>query len=550
MKKDIHYIYLGLLLVFVLLLPYLINWDNNLITIHDYLDGIFIYPEIIRQNNAIWEFNSVMPFMNGINRDAFPMTFPWEFKPLINYFFPGYAGVYLNLLVVKLVAFLGMWLLLNKFICKNRWITFIISVIYAMIPFYVDFGLSSAGIPLLCFAILNLKNRTRIFINLLIIVLFGLFSSFPLSGFFVCIILFLYIIAIWYEEKQFNIYLILSLLLLSGIYILCNWPMMADFFWGAEFIPHRKEWIIDASFMDLIIEYVKDTFIMSQYHAGEFFVAPIIAIFCYVYYKYRKIDKTISSIMGLFVIIACFILIGKFSVLLPFEVFTSFQFDRFYFFYPALCFIMVGKSIDIVYTKKRNMALMLVIVLFICVFIRNKEYIVNCAKLVGVELSKEPSFKTYYDTSLFAQIHKDLNISNDYSTKVVSLGMVPAIASYNGFWSLDGYISSYSLDYKHKFRKVIEKELNKSKIIHTYFDNWGSRCYLFSSELGKKFIFGKKEEKSTSKLEINSNALKELGCQYILSAVEIRNYKELGLSYVNSYTTPDSYWNIRVYKLI
>ena len=43
--------------------------------------------------------------------------------------------------------------------------------------------------------------------------------------------------------------------------------------------------------------------------------------------------------------------------------------------------------------------------------------------------------------------------------------------------------------------------------------------------------------------------LKQLGCQYILSAVNIDNYKELNLKYQGSFTTENSFWDIKVYKL-
>ena len=127
--------------------------------------------------------------------------------------------------------------------------------------------------------------------------------------------------------------------------------------------------------------------------------------------------------------------------------------------------------------------------------------------------------------------------------------MYPSVTEYNNFYTLDSYVFNYSIDYKHRFRKVIKGELEKSETLRRYFDEWGSRCYIFSSDLGLKFLFSKTDNVSLSNLELNISELRNLGCDYIFSAVEIKNYKDLKLSYVNSYTTDQSYYNIRVYKL-
>ncbi|MBO5281674.1 MAG: hypothetical protein J6B43_00890, partial [Lachnospiraceae bacterium] len=62
----------------------------------------------------------------------------------------------------------------------------------------------------------------------------------------------------------------------------------------------------------------------------------------------------------------------------------------------------------------------------------------------------------------------------------MSLGITPAAALYNGFYCLDGYSNLYPLEYKHEFREIIARELEKSEGVRVYFDAWGNRCYLFN----------------------------------------------------------------------
>jgi hypothetical protein len=63
--------------------------------------------------------------------------------------------------------------------------------------------------------------------------------------------------------------------------------------------------------------------------------------------------------------------------------------------------------------------------------------------------------------------------------RVVSIGLHPAVAQYNGLYTLDTYNNFYPLSYKHQFLNIIAPELNKNKSLKSYFDLWGGRCYIF-----------------------------------------------------------------------
>ena len=95
------------------------------------------------------------------------------------------------------------------------------------------------------------------------------------------------------------------------------------------------------------------------------------------------------------------------------------------------------------------------------------------------------SFRDYYAIGVMEQVEAYLleqtgQKPEDY--RVVSLGIDPAAALYQGFYCLDGYSNNYSLEYKHSFRRIIAPELEKSQYLQEYFDDWGNRLYLFSAE--------------------------------------------------------------------
>jgi hypothetical protein len=113
-------------------------------------------------------------------------------------------------------------------------------------------------------------------------------------------------------------------------------------------------------------------------------------------------------------------------------------------------------------------------------------------RMAGIIKPQNPSFREFYDTKLFSGIK--MHIGKPAETyRVVSLGIFPRVASYNGFFCLDCYQNYYSLKYKHSFRDIIAKET------------------------------------------------------YIISAVEIVNYESMGLALENVFE--GDYWRIHLYRV-
>ena len=128
------------------------------------------------------------------------------------------------------------------------------------------------------------------------------------------------------------------------------------------------------------------------------------------------------------------------------------------------------------------------------------------------------------------------------------VGLHPAIAQYNQIPTIDGYVVLYSLAYKHQIQSIIQAELNQNKFIKNYFEQWGSRCYLFDNEAviaGDGIL--KKQKCCTEKLDYNFEKLKQLKCGYILSAVEV-NQPSVHLKLLSK--VEDSNWRIWIYKIL
>ena len=100
--------------------------------------------------------------------------------------------------------------------------------------------------------------------------------------------------------------------------------------------------------------------------------------------------------------------------------------------------------------------------------------------------------------------------------KTMSVVYDPMIAVMNKIYSIDGYHNIYPLDYKFKFRKIIEKELENNNDLKKYYDNWGNRLYAFVSD--------------EKKINLNFLEAKNLGAKYVISKFKIEN---LNLKLIN-----------------
>ena len=161
------------------------------------------------------------------------------------------------------------------------------------------------------------------------------------------------------------------------------------------------------------------------------------------------------------------------------------------------------------------------------------------------------SFSDYYAIGVLEQVRDFLEEQTGMRQeeyRVVSLGIDPAAAYYHGFYCLDGYSNNYSLAHKQAFREVLRPELEKSEYLRVLFDEWGNRCYLFSSECPGYYTI-EKHGFFFQNYQLNAAALQDMGCDWILSAAYIGNAESQGLVLMNEapFETKDSYYGIYVY---
>ena len=114
------------------------------------------------------------------------------------------------------------------------------------------------------------------------------------------------------------------------------------------------------------------------------------------------------------------------------------------------------------------------------------------------------TFDNYYKFEDYAFIKNIVK-----NSRLMSVGLDPMVAVMNDIKVIDGYHNIYPLNYKIRFRKIIEKELENNIKLKTYYDNWGSRVYAFYND--------------KNNIMLNFQAAKTLGADYVISRFPIKN---------------------------
>ena len=235
----------------------------------------------------------------------------------------------------------------------------------------------------------------------------------------------------------------------------------------------------------------------------------------------------------------------------------AFQIDRFYWLYPFIwytVFALIGTILTERFPKYK-----IGFIVFLVLALPTAGYVLKESQFKenALEFVRKESTALTWDDFFCEEEFKEVGdyIKDEYGLeqseyRVGCLGIEPSIALYNGFYTIDGYSNNYELTYKHRFRNVIAKELEKNDYNRVYFDTWGNRCYLFSSEYYGIRLMTKYEHAHYDNLELNTSALKDLGCRFIISAGPIAEAEAKGYKLCKTFDSYDYSYFIYLYEVL
>ncbi|AMM95382.1 membrane protein [Peribacillus simplex] len=552
-NQERKQILFALLVIILYLSPLLILGENAHIRVHDNLDSNLAWYKVLSESGELFgSINAKIPqIMNGLPRNAFGSEF--SIIVWLHALFPTMVAYAISQALTRFIAFFGMYILLKKHFITGRqsgWIRVGTSLAFALTPFWPSGMLSTLGMPLALWAFLNIRNKDHSWKNYLVLTLLPLYSSIVLGFFFFLVAMGLLWITDVIRRKGWNLRFFLSIVYMTFIFGLVEYRLIASFIFDSE--PNSRdeyfharlplEWVIKLTFKNFVLGH---THVMTV-HA--LIILPITAFALYIILikKLWRQEKVFVLLFGLNFMLSAWYAFWFYKGWLPlterFHTLDTFNFARFHFLRPMVIYLGFALAIKIIWEHSEfaKKTLLIFIAVQIMVLMGFNEEITN---------NKKPTFKEFYAESLFQDIEEHIGLPQE-EYRVASIGLHPAIAQFNGFYTLDSYNNFYPLTYKHQFRQIIENELAKNKNIRIYFDEWGGRCYLFADELGKHYMFKKSSKKELDNLEINVDAFKGLGGKYIFSAIPINNAKENGLELDRIFTKKGTVWKIHLYRVI
>lgn len=536
----------GVCLTGISSLLFVLLGTNSVVTYHDQLDGevlCYLYhAKYLFQNSTIPEF------MNGAGANA--LTPPAPLFILFYKLLPPFAAFVVCRYIGMITGFIGLYLLLTKG-KVHPVIACLCGVLFAYLPLLSVYGLSMYGIPLAAWLLWRLcetekeQKRQAVFL-LVVLFIFACSSSLVLSGF--AVLLGVFFVGIVWRQARKSISYWCGFGALTFGYLVCNRSLVAQVLGiGQTYVTHKEEMVLGkTSFFDLFW----NLFINGIEHAQSYqkwIVFLTVCIFIAGVCK-KEWQNGYWRMLGiLFITAAGIALLSAGYESTPVLSLRNrlggaavwFQFSRIYWLYPALWYAALGLALQWLVSlpvKKRTRRYAVGIGLAVygmtaVTVLWAGDWKMNVKNLL-LQKSEGISWQEFYAEDVMTQVQEYLyETTNEQpeAYRVVSLGICPAAALYNGFYCLDGYSNNYPLEYKHRFRQVIEPELQKSMYLTEYFDTWGNRCYLCSSETPGYYTV-EKGGFYYADFEMNVEAFQELGGKYVLSAAYIDQPERTGLT--------------------
>ncbi|WHY85236.1 DUF6044 family protein [Neobacillus novalis] len=553
-KKERRYILFAFIVLAVYLSPLFILQENAHIRVHDNLDSnLAWYKVLARSGEMFGGVNGVIPqIINGqLSRNAFGTEYSiivWLYA-----LFPTMIAYALSQTLTRVAAFFGMYLLLKKHLLPGeQWLPLQIgsALAFALTPFWPSGMLSTLGIPLALWAFLNIRNDGGTWKDYLVLTLLPLYASIVLGFFFFLSAMGIFWLTDFLRRKGWNLRFLFSIAYMSFIFMIVEYRLVFSFLYKGE--PNSRDEYFHAQlpFWRAVRLFFKN-YLLGHTHVmtvHSLIILPVTLFAIYLVYSKRlwKQEKWFVFLFALNLVLSLWYAFWFYEGWLPltkkFHFMDTFNFARYHFLRPLVIYVSFALALKIISLQGISWAktakwVMVMQILFLGLF--NDEIIYR----------QKPTAKEFFAEEMFHEIKEHIGLKQE-EYRIASIGIHPAISQYNGFYTLDTYNNFYPLSYKHQFRKIIEKELAENKTIRNYFDQWGGRCYIFTAQLGKRYMIKKDSKRHLKNLQLNTDVFKEMGGRYIFSAIPIDNAAENSIKLDKIFESKTSAWKIYLYKTL
>lgn len=581
--------------------PFVLYGQSVALPTFDNLDSKIVLYKVLAESGMLFAPSmAIVPnMMDGLPR----LSYGSEWNMLVWLFVvlkPFHAYV-ANELLMHMTAFFSMTVLLRHYfvpsiLARRHLIIASASFLFALSPFWFSGGLSVPVMPLVLYAFLQIRNKRASWGEWIVLLLVPLYSNLVLVYFFFLTVMMLWGLFDWMSRGKINGPFFIAVIFMGLVYLGVEYRLVSAMLLESTFVSHRTEfvkyygaletayrsahllflngeehssirlspYVIGTVIIAMLLSFKKNPFskkdsliavtiILATFILGfwdtvltQKLTLPILLLFAFFGAMSRKGSGAFLLIALLVQIVfayeyALWFYEGMQGVAQRFPFIEMFNMSRFYFMAIPLWGVMSALAFSILSQKLKYAELIIgfVVLMQAAVLFDIRPY----SKTDPYD--SKIGFEQYYAPALFERVAQSIGKPQD-SYRVVSLGIQPLVAVYNGFYTLDGYSTNYPLAYKYRFRPVIARNLARYPGNRKMYDEWGSKCYLYAGNIGYiRYFPGAVLET----VEIDTNYLKWLGGRYVLSGYEIANTDIIGMELLDKFRSDRSHWDVFVYKV-
>ena len=536
----------------VLLLPYLIFAEDVYLPVSDNMDSNLAWYKLLKDQGKIFSsWNTpVKGMLLELPRFNYPSGFNVEL--LLYAIFPFFKAYLLNKALIIGIAFFSFrfWLRGQKLIDENTFLEFLISLLWASLAFYPHRGISIAALPAVVqvFSLLLQKKATAT--SVLILIGYAFYSMLSLAALYLMLGIILWVLSVCLIARKLHIQAIFFWFLLLALFLVQEIQLIQGYFFNPGFVSQRADFTY--GFGIWTQQYPWD-FIRSGDQNGVHY-SPLYIIFLLGLLAYSVFTKLVSRKGLLFfallllisILLSLLSLTGNVNILgkiIP--QFASLNVLRFEYWIP---FLLIG-SIVYFWSKFHFIGgkFLIPVFLLINIFVYQYEWRYALNSYIPVLAQKVPTFRSYFAQSQMNDIKGFLG-DKVWEKRFINFNLPPAIATFNGLQTYDGYVQVYAKSHKEKVYYAIGEELEKDHSLKIHFLEWGNKCYFQNAQYPDDyFIYKWRNEAPLMEPNYDYHYLKEeLNVDYILSALPVVSNK---MELLKVFDNENSAWRIHLYKL-
>lgn len=350
-SRERKHFFLAFVLLILYLSPLFILGENAHMRVHDNLDSNIAWYKTLKDSGELFgDIHSVVPqVINGLPRN----TYGTEFSGIqwLHQLFPSMLAYAISQAIIRIVAFLGMYLLLKRHFIKEKdgdWIRVWVALAFALTPVWPSGMLSTLGMPLALWAFLNIRSGKHSWKEWITLILLPFYSSFVLGFFFFLVAMGLLWLRDLLVKRKINGVFFGSIAMMTAVYLFIEYRLVYSLVFP-EAPTSRNEFFLSKLDFLQTIRLVCKNYFLGHTHVMTIHTYVIVPLSFIVLWAIKgkvkgTLEKRYLNLFVLNIILSIWYAFWFYKGWVPLKeqipLLNTFNFARFHFLRPLIIYLM------------------------------------------------------------------------------------------------------------------------------------------------------------------------------------------------------------------